>query len=123
MSASVSAMRGGQPSTTQPIEGPWLSPKVVTRKRWPKVLNDIGFHHVTCGSPQAGRGQMAANTRTRAAKAARILGVARQPAVGEHVDDAMVDSVMRGILRRRDRQMGDQRPARAAGGGDHGVLV
>src|SRR5437867_1395549 len=35
-------MPAGQPSTTQPIAGPWLSPKVVTRKRWPKVLNDMG---------------------------------------------------------------------------------
>src|SRR5215469_12820069 len=34
-------MRGGQPSTTQPIAGPWLSPKVVTRNKCPKVLNDI----------------------------------------------------------------------------------
>jgi hypothetical protein len=32
---------GGQPSTTQPMAGPWLSPKVVTRKRWPKVLCDM----------------------------------------------------------------------------------
>ena len=31
-------MRGGQPSTTQPIAGPWLSPQVVKRKRWPKLL-------------------------------------------------------------------------------------
>src|SRR4051812_21948414 len=42
MSASVSGMRGGQPSTTQPIAAPWLSPKLVNRKRWPKVLKDIG---------------------------------------------------------------------------------
>src|ERR1700726_244136 len=41
MSASLSAMRGGQPSTTQPIAGPWLSPKVVTLNMWPNVLNDI----------------------------------------------------------------------------------
>ncbi len=34
-------IRGGQPSTTQPIAGPWLSPKVVTRNNWPKVLKDI----------------------------------------------------------------------------------
>jgi hypothetical protein len=46
MSASVSGMRGGQPSTTQPIAAPWLSPKVVTRNIWPKVLNDIGFHRL-----------------------------------------------------------------------------
>ena len=43
MSASVSAMPGGQPSITQPIAGPWLSPKVVTRNRWPKVLWDMLF--------------------------------------------------------------------------------
>ncbi len=41
MSASEMRMRGGQPSTTQPIAGPWLSPQVVTRKRWPKVLKDM----------------------------------------------------------------------------------
>src|SRR5580698_3137706 len=41
MSASLSARRGGQPSTTQPIAGPWLSPQVVTRNRWPKVLCDM----------------------------------------------------------------------------------
>ena len=34
-------IRGGQPSTTQPIAIPWLSPKVVIRNRWPKVLWDI----------------------------------------------------------------------------------
>ena len=27
-----------QPSTTQPIATPWLSPKVVMRNMWPKVL-------------------------------------------------------------------------------------
>ncbi len=31
---------GGHPSTTHPIAGPWLSPNVVTRKTWPKVLWD-----------------------------------------------------------------------------------
>ena len=29
---------GGQPSTTQPMAGPCDSPKVVTRRRWPKVF-------------------------------------------------------------------------------------
>ena len=38
ISASVSGMPGGQPSTTQPSAGPWLSPQVVTRNRWPKLL-------------------------------------------------------------------------------------
>src|SRR3989304_6055088 len=41
MSGAVSGRPGGQPSTTQPIAGPWLSPQVVTRNRWPKVLWDI----------------------------------------------------------------------------------
>ncbi len=41
MSASDKGKRGGVPSTTQPIAGPWLSPKVVKRNRWPKVLADM----------------------------------------------------------------------------------
>src|SRR5258708_2937834 len=41
MSASVSASPGGQPSTTQPIAGPWLSPKDVTQNSLPRVLPDI----------------------------------------------------------------------------------
>ena len=36
-------MRGGQPSTTQPMAGPWLSPKVVTRSKCPNVLNDMAI--------------------------------------------------------------------------------
>src|SRR5690606_26554741 len=40
-SFSVKRMPGGQPSTTQPSAGPWLSPQVVTRNRWPNVLCDI----------------------------------------------------------------------------------
>ena len=48
MSASDSAMRGGQPSTTQPIAGPWLSPQVVTRNRWPKLLWDMASVLRTC---------------------------------------------------------------------------
>src|SRR5512140_762651 len=38
MSASESSMPGGQPSMTQPIAGPWDSPKLVTANRAPKVL-------------------------------------------------------------------------------------
>jgi hypothetical protein len=41
MSASASSKPGGQPSTMQPIAGPWLSPKVVTRNSVPIVLPDI----------------------------------------------------------------------------------
>lgn len=41
MSASESSMPGGQPSITQPIAGPWDSPKVVTVKRVPRDEPDI----------------------------------------------------------------------------------
>jgi hypothetical protein len=34
-------MPGGQPSITQPIAGPWDSPKVVTVKSVPNVLPDM----------------------------------------------------------------------------------
>jgi hypothetical protein len=30
---------------TQPSAGPWLSPQVVTRNKWPKVLCDMRFNH------------------------------------------------------------------------------
>src|SRR5262245_14788267 len=43
MSSACSGMPGGQPSTTQPIAGPWLSPQVVTRNKWPNVLWDMGL--------------------------------------------------------------------------------
>ncbi len=33
---------GGQPSTTTPSAGPWDSPHVVKRNRWPKLLWDMG---------------------------------------------------------------------------------
>src|SRR5690348_12390017 len=38
ISLSASGMRGGVPSTTQPMAGPWLSPQVVNRKTLPKLL-------------------------------------------------------------------------------------
>src|SRR5438132_7631557 len=41
MSGSASASRGGTPSTTTPIAGPWLSPQVVKRNKVPKVLPAI----------------------------------------------------------------------------------
>jgi hypothetical protein len=43
ISASVSARPGGQPSTTQPMAGPWDSPKEVTEKLRPRVLPDMSF--------------------------------------------------------------------------------
>src|SRR2546423_11787953 len=41
MSASASGIRGGTPSTTTPIAGPWLSPQLVKRNSVPKVLPAI----------------------------------------------------------------------------------
>src|SRR6476660_458555 len=38
MSLFDKSIRGGQPSTTTPIPPPCDSPKVVTRKSWPKLL-------------------------------------------------------------------------------------
>ena len=42
MSPSPSAMPGGQPSITQPIAAPWLSPQVVTRNDLPMVFPGMG---------------------------------------------------------------------------------
>src|SRR5574340_226443 len=42
MSAEERTSPGGQPSTTQPIAGPWLSPKEVTVKTRPNVLPAMG---------------------------------------------------------------------------------
>src|SRR6185437_8414096 len=53
MSAASKGMRGGQPSTTHPIPGPWLSPKVVKRNRCPKVLWDMASDTVHTGRPCA----------------------------------------------------------------------
>src|SRR6266704_1017652 len=41
MSDSLSASPGGQPSTTQPMAGPWLSPNDVTQNSLPSVLPDM----------------------------------------------------------------------------------
>src|SRR5215475_9913511 len=41
MSAAESAMPGGQPSTTPPYAGPWLSPNDVTQYSLPIVLPDM----------------------------------------------------------------------------------
>src|SRR5690348_8284600 len=42
MSGSAKARRGGTPSTTQPIAGPWLSPQEVKRNSVPNVLPLVG---------------------------------------------------------------------------------
>src|SRR5260370_42510304 len=59
MSVTLSGMPGGQPSTTQPSATPWLSPKVVTRKRWPNVLCDMKNPDAQFGSPHHDSGQIA----------------------------------------------------------------
>src|SRR6056297_1416978 len=41
IASAVTGMPGGTPSTVAPRAGPWLSPHVVTRKRWPKLFTDI----------------------------------------------------------------------------------
>src|SRR5215471_976183 len=122
MSASVSAMRGGQPSITHPIATPWLSPKVVTRKRWPKVLNDMEFHSPPCGSPRVSRGQM--SLRDEDADHQPPPGqipscTAGEPASLENVDHALVVGIMRGILRRCEREMRNECARGAAVGGNH----
>jgi hypothetical protein len=38
ISAVSSGSRGGQPSTTTPTAGPWLSPQVVIVKSFPKLF-------------------------------------------------------------------------------------
>src|SRR5665213_2185319 len=59
MSSTARGMRGGQPSTTQPIAAPWLSPKLVKRNIWPKVLNDMATRApARVRSPRLGRGQI-----------------------------------------------------------------
>src|ERR1700761_9523185 len=47
MSGSLKGRRGGTPSTTQPIAGPWLSPKVVKRNRVPKGFEDMASVRAT----------------------------------------------------------------------------
>src|SRR4051794_16503624 len=67
MSASVRGRRGGQPSTTQPIAGPWLSPQVVKRNRWPKLL------WLTRSVPAVGRGRGRSGLDDREVRRGRIL--------------------------------------------------
>src|SRR5262249_5358490 len=43
MSGWASAIRGGAPSTTTPIAGPWLSPQVVKRNSVPKEFPAMGL--------------------------------------------------------------------------------
>src|SRR5205807_10361244 len=101
MSLSRKGMPGGQPSTTQPIAGPWLSPKVVTRKRWPNVLKDMGCQLPACASSPVRLRQISHAWRAP-------LTVTRQLISRENVDDALVDRIVRRILWNRQRQVRDE---------------
>src|SRR5262249_4093162 len=81
MSASVSGMPGGQPSMTQPIAGPWLSPQVVMRKRWPKLLKDMGSFRSVSDCRLAG-GKNSGKVRNEALCHAREGGHPVAPDVG-----------------------------------------
>src|SRR5215472_5615498 len=75
MSGSASGRRGGTPSTTTPIAGPWLSPQVVKRNKVPNELPAIVFRKpvgsaaravVSIGrSPHAGSGTQRLPTHRR----------------------------------------------------------
>src|SRR5262249_14734946 len=137
ISASVSAMQGGQPSTTHPIATPWLSPKVVTRKRWQKVLDDMGFHPLPCGSPRGSGGEMPGGYQprdgyrkvlrgggpTRGVRQVSASCIGGEPISPENVDHALVDGIMHGILRRCEGEMRNERARCAAVGGDHRILA
>src|SRR5262249_29586167 len=53
-SDSARAIPGGQPSTIQPMAGPWLSPNVVTVNSLPIVLPDMNARHAVA-QPSAGK--------------------------------------------------------------------
>src|SRR5687768_3725881 len=125
MSASESTMPGGQPSTTQPIAGPWLSPKVVTRKSCPKVLNDMVFYRwaLVARVPAGVKFNSPSARTTVALRPQGGLRVAGQPLPFEHIDDPMLDGIVRSIIRRGDREMRDEGACGAAMGGNHGIVA
>src|SRR5262249_35912045 len=116
MSLTSSGMRGGQPSTTQPAAAPWLSPNVVTRNRWPNVLNDMGLARAGTWYP-AGPG--GSNGVAPAAGSA----VAAHAALGEAVDDTLTDVDRGRLAGRGDAEDHDQGAGGAAMGDDHGVSL
>src|ERR1039457_5855957 len=107
MSAASSGMRGGQPSNTQPIAAPWLSPKLVNLKRWPNVLNDMGV-------------PLVADVVTRSLAAVKS-SVTRQLFAFKNVNHALCDIEQGSRRRLGDAEMGDQPARSAAMGGDHRV--
>ena len=75
-------MPGGHPSTTQPMAGPWDSPKVVTVKRVPRVLPDMRrcgaeMRSVECSTRGAAPSPLSASRRASpATRACSASGVA-----------------------------------------------
>src|ERR1700719_2172048 len=104
MSSTVSGICGGQPSTTQPIATPWLSPKVVTRNRWPKVLWDM-----VCRNAQTPLGQIVKRFDSP-------LTILRQPFIAEHINRAMLDREISGTFGGLKAERDHQRPRGAAMG-------
>src|SRR3569623_858654 len=109
MSSTASGMRGGQPSTTQPIAGPWLSPKLVKRIMRPKVLKDIAFPLRRCSTSAAKPGQ----TWVRA-----WLRIPAHSPAAENIDDALGHIDERRRRRLCHPEIGHQ-TARSAAVGDH----
>src|SRR5689334_1392319 len=116
MSASESARRGGQPSTTAPMPVPCDSPQVVTRKSWPQVLPTARGYRSRCGSDVEcevegrgpawaaggrGHGQLAAAVAVQAvalvAETAAAPPRVRRPRV-HAVGDRLVEVDLRGEL-------------------------
>src|SRR5690242_2594638 len=87
MSVSESTMSGGQPSTTQPIAGPWLSPKDVTVKSFPRVLPDMEVQFNSLGLCQRLEQRMAPrDTKTRDVGTHRAQSALRTRSRKIHVD-------------------------------------
>src|SRR6516225_1517582 len=117
MSLSMSGIRGGQPSTTQPIATPWLAPKVVTRNRWAKVLNDIlRFARMLFPDvvQRAGAGHKTATSPT-------LLTILRKARPAEHVDRTLLDDEVGCALRAFETERHHQRPRGATMRHGHGI--
>src|ERR1035437_11146054 len=107
MAAPASGMRGGHPPTAQPLAAPWLSPKLVNRKRWPNVLNDMGV-------------PLVAGVVTRSLAAVKS-GVARESLALENVNHPPRNIEQRRGGRLGDAEMGYQPARGTAMGGDDRV--
>src|SRR5215469_1416891 len=108
MSATSSGMRGGQPSTTQPIAAPWLSPKLVKRNIWPKVLNDMAVFAVReGGTARPVGGQI---SRRRSLTAAMTFGHRRAESLKQCAVDGISLRLVLGMPLRaqgKTRRIGD----------------